>query len=101
MEKNFDKPLKIEDYAYLTGRSLSTFRRDFKSFYEITPQKWLKEKRLEKAKSLLQDRSLSVTELAYEVGYENISYFIKEFKNKFGQSPKQYILSIHRNHLQN
>ena len=80
MEKNFDKPLKIEDYAYLTGRSLSTFRRDFKSFYEITPQKWLKEKRLEKAKSLLQDRSLSVTELAYEVGYENISYFINLIK---------------------
>ena len=40
MEKNFDKPLKIEDYAYLTGRSLSTFRRDFKSYFEITPQKW-------------------------------------------------------------
>ncbi|MEM8908925.1 MAG: helix-turn-helix transcriptional regulator, partial [Bacteroidota bacterium] len=44
MEHNFDKPLKIEDYAYLTGRSLSTFRRDFKSYYTITPQKWLKEK---------------------------------------------------------
>ncbi len=99
MEQNFDKPLKVEDYAYLTGRSLSTFRRDFKSFYELTPQKWLKEKRLEKAIAILAQKEISVTELAYEVGYENISYFIKEFKTKVGQSPKQYILSLNRNQL--
>jgi len=101
MEQNFDKPLKIEDYAYLTGRSLSTFRRDFKSFYDITPQKWIKEKRLEKALAILDKKEISVTDLAYEVGYENISYFIKEFKNKVGQPPKQYILAQHRNNLKN
>lgn len=101
MERNFDKPLKVEDYAYLTGRSLSTFRRDFKSYYDITPQKWLKEKRLDKALHILEQKEISVTELAYEVGYENISYFIKEFKNKVGLSPKQYILSQYRNNLKN
>ena len=99
MEQNFDKPLKIEDYAYLTGRSLSTFRRDFKAFFQITPQKWIKKKRLEKAVQLIEQKQLSVTELAYEVGYENISYFIKEFKNKIGQSPKQYILHRSQNSL--
>lgn len=101
MEKNFDKPLKIEDYAYLTGRSLSTFRRDFKSFYALTPQQWIKEKRMDKALALIREKEISVTELAYEVGYENISYFIKEFKNRFNQSPKQYMLAIHRNRLRN
>lgn len=101
MERNFLKPLKIEDYAYLTGRSLSTFRRDFKAYYDITPQKWLKEKRLEKALQILETKEISVTQLAYEVGYENISYFIKEFKNKVGQSPKQYILMQNRNRLKN
>lgn len=100
MDQNFDKPLKIEDYAYLTGRSLSTFRRDFKSYYDTTPQKWLQERRMEKALQLLHDKEISVTHLAYEVGYENISYFIKAFKTKFGLSPKQYILSLHRNNLQ-
>lgn len=99
MDQNFDKPLKVEDYAYLTGRSLSTFRRDFKSYYNITPQKWLKEKRMDKALTILKSREISVTELAYEVGYENISYFIKEFKNRVGQSPKQYMLSLNRNNL--
>lgn len=101
MENNFDKPLKVEDYAYLTGRSLSTFRRDFKAYYTITPQKWLKEKRLDKAIMILAQKEMSVTQLAYEVGYENISYFIKEFKLKVGQSPKQYILALHRNNLPN
>ncbi len=99
IEHNFDKPLKVEDYAYLTGRSVSTFRRDFKDQFAITPKKWLKEKRIEKAVNLLQSQELSVTQLAYEVGYENISYFIKEFKTQVGQSPKQYILSKNRNNL--
>jgi len=100
METNFDKPLKIEDYAYLTGRSLSTFRRDFKAYYDSTPQKWLKEKRLDKAIHILTKKEISVTQLAYQVGYENISYFIKEFKSKFGLSPKQYLLSKHKNFLE-
>ena len=38
MERNFDKPLTIEDYAYLTGRSESTFRREFKIKYGVYPQ---------------------------------------------------------------
>ncbi len=93
MSSNFDKPLKIEDYAYLTGRSISSFRRDFKNYFNTTPQKWIKTKRLEKAVALLQQKEMSVTDLAFEVGYENISYFIKEFKQEVGLSPKQYILS--------
>ena len=99
MDQNFDKPLKIEDYAYLTGRSLSTFRRDFKASYEMTPQKWLLNRRLEKAIRILDQKEVSVTELAFEVGYENISYFIKAFKDKVGHSPKQYMLAKHRNKM--
>jgi AraC-like DNA-binding protein len=101
MELNFDKPLKVEDYAYLTGRSLSTFRRDFKSYYAVTPQKWLMKKRMEKALKLLSEKEWSVTHLAYEAGYENISYFIKTFQRQYGQTPKQYMLSLHRNQLDN
>lgn len=99
MEKNFTKPLKIEDYAYLTGRSMSSFRRDFKAFYDVTPQQWLKERRLKKAASLLSSKDLSVTQVAYEVGYENISYFIQAFKTQFGQSPKQYMLVRRRGRM--
>lgn len=92
MESNFDKPLKVEDYAYMTGRSLSSFRRDFRQHFDNTPQQWLKEKRMEKALQLLTKATENVTQIAYEVGYENISHFIKEFKKKYHLTPKQFIL---------
>lgn len=92
MEANFDKPLKVEDYAYMTGRSLSSFRRDFKQYFDSTPQQWLKQRRMAKAASLLRKEPHSVTDVAYEVGYENISYFIQEFKKHYHKTPKQYLL---------
>jgi len=94
MERHFDKSLKVEDYAYLTGRSLSTFRRDFKERYQKTPQAWLKSRRMGRAKDILIKKEISVSNLAYEVGYQNVSHFIKAFKSEFGLSPKQYVLSL-------
>ena len=92
MESHFDKPLNVEDYAYLTGRSLSAFQRDFKDQYQLPPKQWLIQKRLEKAHQLLATQDHSVTDVAYEVGYENISHFIKAFKKKYLLSPKQFLI---------
>jgi AraC-like DNA-binding protein len=92
MLANFHKPLTVEDYAYLTGRSLSTFNRDFKRLFHISPKQWLMEQRLEKARSLLEHNNISVAEAAYESGYENISHFIKAFHKRFNISPKQYLI---------
>ncbi len=99
MSQNYDKPLDIEDYAYLTGRSISTFRRDFKSKFNISPKKWLIEKRLEKATQLLKEKSDSVTSIALQVGYENTSHFIKAFQQKFDISPKQFQIKHRKNIL--
>ena len=96
MEMHFDKPLDIEDYAYLTGRSISTFHRDFKRRYGISPKKWLIERRLKKASELLRETNHSVGSIVREIGYENISHFIKSFHQKFGISPKQYQISHRR-----
>lgn len=92
MLDNFSKPLTVEDYAYLTGRSLSTFNRDFKRLFHISPKQWLMDQRLEKARTLLAFNNTSVAEVAYETGYENISHFIKAFHKKFNISPKQYLI---------
>ncbi len=97
MSQNFAKPLDIEDYAYLTGRSISTFRRDFKSKFGISPKKWLIEKRLEKAATLLKEKSDSITNIALQVGYENTSHFIKAFQKKFNTSPKQFQIGHRKN----
>lgn len=99
MEENFAKPLDIEDYAYLTGRSISTFRRDFKLRYGISPKKWLIEQRLKRAAQLLQQSPDSITEIALQSGYENIPHFIKAFRKKYASSPKQYQIQ-HRSSLE-
>ena len=73
MEDNYLNNLKVSDYALLTGRSVSTFNRDFKRLYGITPKKWLISRRLHKSHELLCSTSLNVSEVSMEVGYENVS----------------------------
>jgi AraC-like DNA-binding protein len=94
MLANFHKPLGIEDYAYLTGRSVSAFTRDFKSKFDgIPPKQWLIERRLEKAYSLLEKTPTgNITDVAWESGYANIPHFIKEFGKKYGITPKQLLI---------
>jgi AraC family transcriptional regulator, exoenzyme S synthesis regulatory protein ExsA len=96
MQANFSKPLSIEDYAYLTGRSLSSFRRDFVEQFGISPKQWLIDHRLEKARILLSKNNTNVSQVALDVGYENISHFVKAFHQKFGISPKQYLISARK-----
>lgn len=92
LERHYDRALTIEDYAALTGRSASTFLRDFKREFGCAPGQWLRDRRLEKARRLLEEQNLSVTEAALEIGYENVSHFIRAFKRRFSISPKQYLL---------
>jgi len=96
MNSNFSKPLSIEDYAYLSGRSLSSFRRDFKTQFGISPKQWLIDKRLEKAHDLLSKNNTTITDVVLETGYENISHFIKAFHKKYGIPPKQFLIRKRR-----
>ncbi|MGB3589681.1 MAG: AraC family transcriptional regulator [Tunicatimonas sp.] len=91
MADHYDKPLSIADYAYLTGRSESTFRREFKVKFGTTPRQWIIRQRMEKANDLLQATQHDVTQIAFRVGYENVSHFISEYKKQFGHTPKQQI----------
>jgi AraC family transcriptional regulator, exoenzyme S synthesis regulatory protein ExsA len=90
MTKNFQHDLQLEEFARLCGRSLSAFKRDFKSLYHQTPGKWLNEKRLEYAKALLLTSDLNVNEICYESGFRNSSHFNKTFKDKYEVTPKQF-----------
>jgi AraC family transcriptional regulator, exoenzyme S synthesis regulatory protein ExsA len=92
MAANFAKPLSIEDYAYLTGRSVSSFRRDFIEHFGISPKQWLIDQRLDKARELLQRNHTTVSQVALEVGYENFSHFVKAFHKKYGIPPKQFLM---------
>ena len=89
MQENFNKALSIDDFAYLTGRSPASFRREFKLKFGTSPRKWIIRQRLDKAAQLLQKSEMSVSEVAQEVGYESTSHFIQGFKKQFGHTPRQ------------
>ncbi|MNK68120.1 Exoenzyme S synthesis regulatory protein ExsA [compost metagenome] len=89
MQRNFMFNMSLEKLGYLTGRSLSTFNRDFKKLFDTTPQKWLTEKRLELAYYHLAEKKKKPTEIYLEVGFEDLSHFSFIFKKKYGVSPNQ------------
>lgn len=89
MERNYMFNMPIEKFGYLTGRSLTTFKRDFKKAFSTTPQKWLTEKRLERAYYQLTKERKKPIDVFYEVGFENLSHFSYAFKKQFGQSPTE------------
>ena len=87
MLRHYDRPLSIEDFARLTGRSNSTFLRDFKRSFGETPREWLLGQRMEKARSMIEAGRTNITDVAADLGYESISHFIRNFKRRFGKTP--------------
>ncbi len=91
MERNFMFNMPMEKLGYLTGRSLSTFNRDFKKLFNTTPQKWLTKKRLELAYYQLTEKKKKPTEVYLEVGFEDLSHFSFAFKSQYGFAPTQLL----------
>jgi AraC-like DNA-binding protein len=94
MEKNFCFNLKLEDYAELAHRSLSAFKRDFKQQYDDTPGKWLTKRRAHYAANLLANSGMSISQTAFESGFEDLSHFSRAFKSIIGNSPSDYRKSL-------
>lgn len=91
MEKHYTENLSLEEFASYTGRSLATFKRDFADISDLSPQRWIKEHRLELAHKMLREGSVSTTEVATKVGFKNRSHFSTVFKNKYGVTPVSLI----------
>ena len=87
VEENYTSPISLDELAYLSGRSLSSFKREFQDIYGEPPARWIREKRLSKAHEMLQSSSLSVADIAYSLGFENPTHFSRIFKQQYGTSP--------------
>jgi len=87
MTDNYRYNLKLSQFAKLSNRSLSAFKRDFYQIFHTTPGKWLLENRLLYAKNLLCNRDKTISEAAFESGFETPSHFSRSFKQRFGISP--------------
>ena len=94
MENNFYHSLSIQEFAGLSHRSLSAFKRDFKSCYSTPPGKWLLKKRLKYSLILLKNMESNISQIAYQSGFESSSHYSRSFKTKFGTSPTNYRSSI-------
>jgi len=88
MEENYCFNLKLEEFAQLSNRSLSTFKRDFQKQFQASPGKWLTEKRLDHAMNLLTNTDKTVSETAFESGFESRSHFSRAFRDRFGMTPR-------------
>lgn len=89
MLSNYKYNAPIENFAKLTGRSLAAFKRDFLKIFDLPPAKWLKEKRLEAAYSLIHQQNKKPSDIYLDVGFENLSHFYTSFKNKYGVTPTE------------
>lgn len=87
LAENYMYDLTMEEIASYTGRSLATFKRDFKKFSDLSPQRWLINKRLEKAREMIVNNGKKVTEACFDVGFKNRSHFTTAFKKYFGYAP--------------
>ena len=90
MEEHFMFNLKLKELAKLCGRSLATFNRDFLKIYKMTPAKWIKKRRVEYGKFLLETSDKNINEIALDIGFENTSHFIKCFKEHYQHPPMRY-----------
>lgn len=89
MNKNFMFNVTIERFAYLTGRSLSAFKRDFKIIFNETPNRWLVKKRLQEACFLIEKKSKKPSDIYLDLGFQTLSHFSTAFKKQFGITPTE------------
>jgi AraC-like DNA-binding protein len=91
MNQNYHFNVKLDRFAYLTGRSLATFKRDFEKTFNITPRKWLQKKRLQQAYYLILKEGKNSSDIYLDLGFEDLTHFSHAFKKEFGCSPKNII----------
>lgn len=89
LNENYMDELTMDEIAAYTGRSLATFKRDFAKISNLTPQKWLINKRLEVAYNKLKNEKKKVSDVYVEVGFKNLSHFYTAFKKQYGSSPRK------------
>ena len=89
--ERYTNPLSVPELANTVGMSVSSFHQHFKSITATTPLQYQKNLRLIEAQRLLVDGAKSVASVAYDVGYESLSQFSREYSRKFQMPPSTEI----------
>lgn len=89
INRNYRFNLSISRFAYLTGRSLSAFKRDFKKTFGENPNRWLIRKRLQEAHFLILNENRKPKDIYLDLGFEALSHFSVAFKKEFKITPSE------------
>ncbi|WP_310588388.1 AraC family transcriptional regulator [Dyadobacter sp. CY326] len=89
MNSNYKFNVNIERFAYLTGRSISAFKRDFAVAFHETSGHWLVKRRLQEAHFLISQENKKPSDVYLDLGFEDLSHFSFAFKKQFGIAPTQ------------
>lgn len=87
MNKNFHFNVEFNRFAYLTGRSLATLKRDFEKLFNTTPGRWLQHRRLQEAHYLIKEKGKAPSDVYIDVGFEDLSHLSFAFKKLYGLAP--------------
>lgn len=90
LAERFDSPVSLSDAAAEIGYSKFHYLRLFQDVYGETPNDFVRRLRLVEAEKLICRHSLSITEAAYQVGYESPTTFSALFAREFGCSPSDH-----------
>ncbi|MDN5286057.1 MAG: AraC-type DNA-binding protein [Mucilaginibacter sp.] len=93
VENNLFNNLTLDELAFLSHKSLASFKRDFEKAYQVAPGKYIRERKLELARQELS-QGKNASSLYLDFGYDNLSNFSSAFKKQFGVSPKQYQINV-------
>lgn len=96
IKENYKENIKLETLAKLVSFELTYFSKFFKKYIGYNFSEYLKSYRISKAMELLETTKLSTTEICYECGFNELSYFIKVFKKKNQITPNKYRVNHHK-----
>lgn len=89
LKQHYKEPIRIQELADMVYMSSSTFHNHFKNVTSLTPLQYQKRLRLHEAKRLMISEAYNASSAAFEVGYESVQQFNREYKRLFGKPPVQ------------
>ena len=90
IEKNFMNALSLDEVAQVNAMSRYHFSRIFKLKTGFSFKDYINVKRVQRAKYLMENEDMNITEAAFAVGYNDLSYFSRVFQKQEGLSPSKY-----------
>ena len=85
-----DNDFSVEKFQREIGMSRMQLHRKLKALTDCSASEFIRDQRLKRAAQILRTAGISVSEAAYQAGFNNLSYFAKCFKEKFGISPSEF-----------